>query len=191
MCFSFLPYARDIIKGKVKPSRSARLMITLVLIISLLQQHSLGSGWLIAMTLGDTIGAIAILFLSLKRGVGGLKRLDLICYLLLLLDVIVWITTRNTLLALHLSIFADFIAMTPVFVKTWHQPWTETPLFFALGFIAPVLNIIGAGKYSYAVLLLPVYVGLTNVLEVGLIVYRQKVVPSPRANPRIDHQLLA
>jgi hypothetical protein len=191
MCFSFVPYARDILKGRVKPSRSARLMMVLLLSVSLLQQHALGSGWLLAITMGDTIGAVAILILSFKRGIGGLGRLDLICYILLAVDILVWISTRNALLALHLSILADVIAMTPVFIKTWRQPWTETRLFFMLGVIAPVLNIIGAGKYTYGVLLLPVYIALTNLFEVILITYRQGTVPPPHGHPQADHQPLA
>ncbi len=95
MCFSFVPYAKDILSGKVKPARSTRLMMVLLLTVSLLQQHTLGSGWLVAMTVGDTIGAVAILLLAFNRGVGGLGRIDLICYLLLVIDVLVWISTSS------------------------------------------------------------------------------------------------
>lgn len=191
MLYSYIPYAQDILKGKVKPSRSARSMFVLILILGLLQQKSLGSGWLIAMTVGDTIGAVGILLLSLKRGIGGLKTLDIVCYVLLAIDVTVWISTGSALLALHLSILADFIAMTPVFVKTWRQPWTETPLFFVLGIVAPLLNIIGAGKFSYAVLLLPLYIAAMNVTETMLIIYRQKVVLRPTETLSPIHEPLS
>jgi hypothetical protein len=177
MLYSFVPYAKDILAGKVKPARSTRLMMVLLILVSLLQQHTLGSGWLLAITIGDGIGAVAILLLAIKHGLGGLRHLDMICYALLLIDVIVWVSTRNALLALYFSIVADVIAMTPVFIKTWRQPWTETPMFFALGVIAPLLNIVGAGHYVYAVILFPSYIALTNLLEVGLIVYRQQKVP--------------
>ena len=141
-----------------------------------------------AMTIGDGIGAVPILLMSIKYGMGGLRRLDVACYTILAIDVAVWISTSSALVALHLSVLADLIAMTPVFVKTWRQPWTETPLFFALGVAAPVLNIIGAGKYSYAVLLVPVYICLINLFETLLIVYRQKVVPAPHRRLQADHQ---
>jgi hypothetical protein len=179
MFYSFIPYSRDILQGRVKPARSTRLMIILLLIVSLLQQHALGSGWLLAMTIGDGIGAFAILVLAFKRGIGGLHRIDLICYALLLIDVGVWVSTHNTLFALHMSVLADLIAMTPVVIKTWRQPWTETPLFFALGVLAPLLNIVGAGHYSYAILLFPVYIALINLIVTGLILYRQHVIPRP------------
>lgn len=190
MLFSFVPYARDIINGKVKPARSARLMMVLLLVVSLLQQRSLGSGWLIAMTVGDGIGAVAILLLAFRRGIGGLSFIDMTCYVLLLVDITVWLSTGSALLALHLSILADVIAMTPVLIKTWRQPWTETPLFFALGVVGPLLNIVAVGHYSYAVVLFPAYIGLINLFETALIVYRQRLVPSPHKPLQQDHQPL-
>lgn len=190
MLLSFIPYAKDIIAGKVKPSRSARLMMLLILLIGLLQQQSLGSGWLLAMTLGDGIGAIAILLLALKKGVGGLSRLDTACYALLAFDVAIWLSTGNALLALHLSILADVVAMTPVLHKTWCQPWTETPLFFLLGVVGPLLNILAVGRFSYSLLLFPVYIAAINLVETILILYRQQVIQASPKSANLEHQTL-
>ncbi len=180
MLFSFVPYARDILKDKVKPSRSARLMMVLLIFVSLFQQKSLGSGWLLAMTVGDGIGAVGILLLALKKGVGGLSKIDIACYLLLGMDIALWLTTGNALLAIHLGIIADLVAMTPVFFKTWQQPWTETPLFFILGIVAPLISILGVGRYSYAIILFPAYIAAVNIFETGLILYRQRLVDRPQ-----------
>jgi len=179
MLYSFVPYAKDILRGRVKPARSTRLMMVILITFSLLQQHSLGSGWLLAITIGDGIGAVAILLLALKRGMGGVTRLDLICYTLLAVNLIIWLSSSNALIALHLSALADLIAMTPVFIKTWKQPWTETPLFFILGIIAPLLNIVGVGNYSYSVLFFPLYIAVVNLFETVLITFRQRAVPHP------------
>ncbi len=169
---AFIPYAIDIARGKVKPARSARIMFAVLMIIALFQQRELGAWWLLAVTVGDGIGAIAILVLSLKKGVGGLKRLDMICYGLLVIDVFVWLTTQNVLLALHLTVLADLIAFTPTLVKTWKHPQSETALFFILGAVGPLLNIIAVGEYGYAVLLFPFYLALANGIEV-LLIYRR------------------
>ncbi len=185
---AYAPYARDIYKDKVKPARSARIMFVLLLTVTLLQQNQLHSGWLLAITLGDWAGCVAILLLALKRGVGGLSKVDLACYGLLIVGVMVWQATGNALLALHLSVVTDVIAFTPTLLKTWHQPWTETPLFFVLGGAAPFINIIGAGKYSYGILLFPVYLGLINLLEAVLIIARQARVPKPHFTFQQDHQ---
>ena len=172
----YIPYARDILRGRARPARSARIMFAILLVISLVQQHSLGSGWLLAMTLGEMVGSLAILALALNHGVGGFSKIDKVCYTLLIADLIIWQATGNTLLALHLGVLADLIAFSPTLIKTWHKPWTETPVFFITGIIAPTLNIVAAGKYSYAVLLFPAYIAIVNLIETILIFYRQATV---------------
>lgn len=170
--YSYIPYSRDILNGRVKPARSARLMFAALTTLALFQQHSLGSGWALAVTVGEVIGSLAILMLALRKGVGGLQKLDIICYALLIVSCVVWITSKNALLALHFTVLADVIAFTPTLVKTWHMPKTETPLFFILGIIAPFLSIVAAGNYAYAIVLFPLYLAIANALEV-LLIYRR------------------
>ena len=171
----YIPYFIDILSGKAKPARSARIMLTALLIIALFQQRGLGGGWTLAVTIGEAVGAIAILAASLKRGVGGLNRLDLICYLLLFIDVLFWVTTDNTLVALYLTVIADVIAFGPTLIKTWRHPKSETPIFFLGGFVAPILSIVGGQNYSYAVILFPLYISIVNGLEIVLI-YRYRLL---------------
>jgi hypothetical protein len=168
----YVPYAFDILKGRAQPARAARVMFLFLLIVTILQQRSVHSGSLIAFTLGELIGSLAILTLAIRHGVGGLALLDRICYGLLVVDILVWLITGNALLALHLSVLADLIAFTPTLVKTWRKPKSETPLFFITGIIAPMLNIFATGRYSYAVLLFPVYLALANLVETLIIVIR-------------------
>jgi hypothetical protein len=173
----YVPYTVDILKGRVRPARSARIMFVCLLMVTILQQLSVQSGSLIAFTGGECIGSVAILALAIKHGVGGFARLDLACYGLLVVDLVVWLVTGNALIALHLSVLADLIAFTPTLVKTWHHPKSETPLFFMTGIVAPILNIIATGRFSYAVLLFPCYLALANLFETLLIVLRGRHNP--------------
>lgn len=179
----YIPYGIDILKGRARPARSARVMFVCLLVVTILQQISVHSGLLIAFTAGEFIGSVAILALAIKHGVGGFARLDKFCYCLLVVDVAVWLVTGNALIALHLSVLADLIAFTPTLVKTWHHPRSETPLFFMTGIIAPVLNIIATGKFSYAVLLFPCYLALANLVETLLIVIRGRHNPLLSGEP--------
>lgn len=171
----YFPYMADIAKGKAVPARSARIMFAALMIIAFLQQRTLGSGWALAVTIGEAAGSLAILGLALKKGVGGLTRFDIGCYVLLALSIAVWLTTKNTFLALHITILADVIAFAPTLVKTWRLPNSETPLFFVVGTIAPLLSVIAEGSYDYAVMLFPLYLSLINAVEVGLI-YRKSFI---------------
>jgi hypothetical protein len=171
---AYIPYAVDILKGRAQPARAARIMFVGLLFVTLLQQKALGSGSLIVFTLGEAIGSVAILFLAIKYGVGGLSKLDVACYSLLIIDVVVWLITGSPLVALHLSVLADVIAFTPTLVKTWKRPKTETAIFFVGGILAPVFNIIGTGRYSYSVLLFPCYIAVANLIETLMITIKGK-----------------
>jgi hypothetical protein len=168
-----VPYIMDIQKGRVKPARSARIMFVFLTALTLLQQYALHSGWLMAVTVGEFSGAIALLWLALRHGRGGLTRLDVACYMLLIVDVAIWLTSHNALLALHLTVLADLIAFTPTLHKTWRDTQSETVLFFVSGVVGPLVNIVGVGKYAYAIVLFPAYLALANAVEVVLITSRK------------------
>ncbi len=174
--YSYIPYGWDIIKSRARPSRSARIMLTILLFVALLQQHFLGSVWTLSVTVGELVGTVGILGLALKHGVGGLKKLDLACYLLLSLSILVWVTTGSALIALHMTILTDMIAFTPTIEKTWRDPKSETPLFFVLGAVAPLLNIASAQEFNYAILIFPAYLAAANFIEVLLIYRKQSVI---------------
>jgi len=45
---AYVPYIRDILRGKVRPARSTRIMFTVLLLVALFQQRALGAAghWL-------------------------------------------------------------------------------------------------------------------------------------------------
>ncbi len=170
-----IPYMIDIVKGKAVPARAARAMFLLLLTITLAQQHSLGSGLAMAVTVGEILSSIMLFGLAMKYGVGGLNRNDIICYSLLVLSLVVWWATDNALVALHVSIIADTVAFWPTLEKTWRKPKSETALFFWGGVVAPLFSIAAAGTLEYSAIVFPLYLSIINLVEVGLI-SRRKIV---------------
>jgi hypothetical protein len=146
-------------------------MLTLIIILALLQQHQLNSGWALGVTLGEAIGSVAILSISLKKGIGGILRSDLVCYGLLALSLCVWFTTDDPLLALHLSIATDLIAFAPTLLKSWRLPSSETPLFYIGGIASALLSCAAASSYSYAIVVFPLYLALVNTVQLA-VMYR-------------------
>jgi len=171
---AYLPYAADILKGRVQTARSSRIMFVLLLLLTTLQQNAVHSGLLVMVTAGELVGSCGILILSLRHGEGGMARLDKLCYLMLAADILLWVNTGSALLALHLSALADLVAFTPTLVKTWRRPHTETRTFYIIGTVAPALNIAASDRFSYSVLLFPVYLVLANLAEVFLIAGRSR-----------------
>lgn len=167
-----IPYLRDIVARRAQPARAARAMFFVLCLIALAQQHSLGSGLTLAVSVGEFLSAVLLLGLAIRYGVGGWSRSDKACYVLLAANLVVWAVSRNALLALHLTIVADTIAFWPTLEKTWRRPKSETPLFFWGGVIAPVLSVVAGADFSYAVIVFPLYLSLANAIELSLI-YRK------------------
>lgn len=175
-----IPYMIDIVAGRARPARSARIMLLLLVSITLFQQRGLGVGGALSLTIGETILSVMLLGLALKYGVGGLSKSDKICYGLLGVDLALWLITKNNLLALHLTILADTVAFWPTLSKTWRDPKSETALFFWSGVISPLFAIAAEENLSYQALIFPVYICVVNLLEVALIYRVHERVKSAR-----------
>jgi hypothetical protein len=165
-----IPYTKDMARGRVKPSRSTRVMFLGLLLLAFFQQHSLGAGLGLALLVGEILGSLAILLFSIRYGVGGLAKLDIACYTLLILDLGIWAVTNNALLAIVLTMVADMIALVPTVVKTWKDPQSETYYWWLMGVVAPVFGILSEGNFSLQEVLFPVYLLLANLAVVLLVV---------------------
>jgi hypothetical protein len=163
-----VPYVLDIIRGRVTPSRSSRVMLELLLVIALYQQIRLGAGWGMAVTIGELVSCGVLLFLAMPYGVGGWQRSDIICYLLLAIDLLIWWQTGSALYGLCLTMLADFIAFWPTLYKTWKLPNSETQLWYWSGVVASSLSVIAAGSMGLNVVF-PLYLAAINLAEVLLI----------------------
>lgn len=167
-----IPYIRDILAGKVKPARSTRLMFLALLIVATLQSHDLGSKWSLLLLLGEILQGSVILVLSIKYGLGGLSKLDILCYSLLLIDIVFWVSTSNTRIALLLTISADLIACVPTIAKVIRKPKSETPLFWFIGGAAALFAIFAEKEFKFDTIIFPVYLMLVNWI-IGVLTFRK------------------
>lgn len=167
-------YARAIFRGEAKPHRTTRLVLLLISMLataSLFASHDTVAIWLAAAT---TIQAIGIFLLSIKYGMGGGNRIDLVCLSVALVGIIAWRTTNNPLLGLYFSILADFTGMIPALLKTYHFPKTEIATFFALDILAAICSLLATSSYSIPNIVYPLYIFLINGAMVALIVWPRK-----------------
>lgn len=163
-------YARAILKGEAKPHRTTRfvlLIITALSTASLLANNNTVAVWLAGVS---TIQAIIIFILSLKHGMGGWAKLDLVCLLIALMGIAAWQTTNNPLLGLYFSILADFTGMIPALIKTYRLPKTEIATFFVLDTVAAVFTMFAISNFSIENIAYPVYIFAINIVMTLLIV---------------------
>lgn len=169
-------YIKGILKGKVKPHRTTRLVLLLVTslaTISLIAQGDRVAVWLAAVS---TLQSIFVFILSIKHGMGGWEKRDILCLLIALLGIFLWQTTKQPIIALFASIIADFTGMIPALIKTYNFPKTEIWTFFILDAIAGTLSLMAVESFTIEQISYPIYIALINLAMVIIIIIRPKLL---------------
>lgn len=166
----------SIVKGDFRPQRMTRLLIFLIslLFVGTLLAQKDRNGIFIAGP--QLFGSFIIFILSLKKGIGGRGRMDIIVFIMAIISLIIWQTTNNPVLGLSMSIITDFIAFSPTLVKTWKLPHTEEWKFYMSDVIASSFSILSIKNYSYGVLIFPIYILLINTVSVLMINLRKRAL---------------
>lgn len=169
-----LVYAKAILRGEAKPHRTTRLVILIT--TSLTTASLLAQGNQVAIYLAgvSTLQAIAIFILSLKHGMGGWAKSDIVCLILALIGITFWQITKNPVIALYFAIGADFTGMLPAIIKTYHFPKTEIWLFFALDVFAAIFSLLALTTWTTKEYSYPIYIMLINLIMVILIISPRK-----------------
>jgi hypothetical protein len=164
----------SVMKGDFKPQRMTRIVILLVVSISTLSLFLSGERAGLFLALAQLIGAAIFLLLSIKYGVGGTNKLDLVVLFLAIFTIILWKVTTNSFVALCMAISSDFIGMIPTLFKAYKQPITEEPKFYMGDFIAGFLNLLALTSHKFSDLVFPGYIFLINGFLVAVIVAGRK-----------------
>lgn len=162
-------YSHAIVKGEAKPHRTTRfvlLLISCLATFSLFAQHDRVAIWLAG---ASALQAIVIFVLSLKYGMGGWAKFDILCLIIAFIGIIAWQTTHQPILALYFAISADFIGMIPALIKTYKLPETEIWLFYLIDAIAAIFNLLALQSWAPQSYSYPIYIVLINVAMVILI----------------------
>ena len=104
---------------------------------------------------------------------GGVSRLDQRCLVIGLIALLAYALTRNGLLAISFGILSDFIGYIPTFVKTWHKPDSEDPMYFIIESIASLLAVFAIWDLRLDIIFPIYFVG--SSVGVVLFIYRKKL----------------
>jgi hypothetical protein len=73
-----IPYVRDILRGTTRPHRGTWLIWGALAVVVVLSQRADGASWSLIMVVTDAVLTLLILALSVRRGVGGVSRGELL-----------------------------------------------------------------------------------------------------------------
>lgn len=171
-----VPYIYEIIKGSARPERISWLLWTLL--GGTYYFSALFDGGATYFTFGELIGPVTILVLSLKYGVGGKSRFDIVALVIAMIAFTLLFIVEGTLVSLLLALTVDAIGVLLTIRKLLIDPASESKAFWGLAAIASILALLSLQTISVETLLFPSY-----VLIVSIIIF---IMTNPRKHNRVN-----
>jgi hypothetical protein len=157
-----IPYIFDIVKGKAKPERISWLLWTLLgLTYYFSAVFSDGATFF---TFGELIGPGAIFALSIKYGVGGKSRFDLVSLSVALIAFTMLFIFDGVLTGLILALLVDGIGAMLTIRKLVVDPTSESRSFWLISCFAALFALMSLDSYNLETALFPVYVVMFSIV---------------------------
>ncbi len=172
--FSAVPYVRSILKGNTKPQRITWLIWTVLVFIAFFSQLAKGATWSLLLTAGDAITIVIVFIFSIKYGIGGFTKIDIISLFGAGLSLILWYFTNEPAIALFLIIFIDIIGSNLTIIKAWKNPETENWVGWAMCGVGGLFGILAVGSFNFVLLAYPVYICFINSLMAIIVLGRKR-----------------
>ena len=165
-------YLISTLRGKAKPNIVSWSLWGLTALIAFAAQICKGGGLEALVTLAIAVGPLAVTAAAvLKKGAQNLilTRLDVCCLSLAIVGIILWISTKDPLLALLMSIVADIFANIPTLVKSYLSPHTESAAAYSLSVISMIVTLLTVRQWNVMSWAFPLYILAINLTLVTLI----------------------
>jgi len=173
----YIPYIKDVIRGKTKPHLYSWVAWGMVGGIVFALQLANGAGPAAFVTLAAELACLAVIVLTVKYKVASkITPADTLFIVLASLSLILWLVIKQPLWAALLATSTDLLSFVPTIRKSWHEPHSETLLFYLLNTLRFALAALAVSTYSVVTTLYPVSWLLLNGLFVVMLLWRRKVV---------------
>ncbi len=176
----YIPYYKDVLKGKTKPHPFTWVGISLLNGIAFVAQVVTGGGpgaWVSAIT---TVSALGIAMLAFPRGEKETTLFDSICFVGSLLGIVLWKVTSNSLWAVVIVTIADLLVLAPTYRKAWLCPHEETVSLYAVGALKYVVSLFALTTVSLTTALFPSAIAIFNFIMVLILVLRRRVLKTAK-----------
>ena len=159
---SAVPYISDIFRLKTKPERATWFIWSVLLTIAFFAQFAKGGTWSLITTGIDGLIVIIIFILSIKYGMGGASRLDIVALIVSGIGLVLWYLTNEPLYALLITIVIDMLASMLTVVKTYKEPSTETFSAYMICGTGGLLGAFAVGTLNFSLIIFPLWICVMN-----------------------------
>lgn len=172
----YIPYYRDILKGKTHPHIYSWSLWGLLTILLVALQIKGGAGAATWVTAAAGLLCTGVVILSLKNGKKDITTSDTVVALLSLLAIGFWLIVDQPIISITLVIIADLLAFIPTVRKSWYKPHTETLSLYVTNAIRFFLTLLAVETYTFLSASWIVFWALGNALFSIMLVVRRKQV---------------
>ncbi len=184
-----LSYVRAILKAEAAPNRVTWSLWTIVPLIAAAAQWRSGVGISTLVVLSVAAGPACVVLASFVGGMGSwrLGPFDYACGACSLAALALWAITGDPVIAIVLSILADFAAALPTIRKAWLQPATEDRPAYLIAFAGMIVGLLSVREATFAAYAFNGYLVAGSGL-LALILYwpRRRPLAATPASPLID-----
>ena len=173
----YIPYLRDIVRGKTKPHIYSWFLWGFVTLIAFALQFNAGAGSGSFVTLAAAIMCLAVIGLGFvyKSGVK-IVLIDTVFLILAIVALVLWLVAKQPVLSIILTTLVDLFGFAPTIRKSWNEPFTETLSFYYLNTFRFGLALMALQKYSIVTALYPISWLVVNGLFAMMLVARRRQV---------------
>lgn len=126
------------------------------------------------MTLSVGLGPLIVLAASFvnRNAIWRIDRFDWACGALSVAGTVVWLATRQGMVAIVAAIAADALAGVPTLLKAWRAPETESASAYLGSMANAVITLLTVTVVTTAVVAFPIYIAAITAVQVVLVAGR-------------------
>ncbi|MES2970967.1 MAG: hypothetical protein V4702_01435 [Patescibacteria group bacterium] len=173
---SYIPYFKDILKGKTHPHIYSWILWGLLTIIIFALQISDNAGPGAFVTLFAGLMCLTVVILSLKYGKRDIVFSDKVVFVLTLVAIGLWLIAKQPVLSIILVTIADILAFIPTVRKSWNKPHTETLSLYVTNTLRFILILFALNTYTLLTALWVVVWIVANALFSTMLIVRRKQI---------------
>jgi uncharacterized membrane protein len=164
-------YLRDTWRGTTQPNRVTWLLWAVAPLLAAAVEFNEGVGLRALPTFMVGFMPLLIFIGSFHNSasVWKVRRMDYACGAVSVIGTIVWLVTRDGVLAISAAIAADFLAGIPTLMKSWTHPGSETVHTYIGAVISMVILLLTVDHWTFDVVAFPLFVACVASVESVLV----------------------
>jgi hypothetical protein len=165
-------YVRAVLAHGARPNRATWLVYGVAGACVLASSFAAGGSWSLLVGAAYVIGPIAILAVSLRRGVGGWSPLDRTCLALAALGLGLWWFSGDPRVAVWLHTGVDAIGTVPSYAKAWRDPRGEPTAPWCCYAASSLVNLAAIEHWSVGESVYPLWLVPCTLIMLGILWWR-------------------